>query len=117
MSTKLRIVRLLAAVIAALISCLFVSGYNWASLLSVERGQGLPAITDSVNQYAPWAYSIPLISGLLGIVLLRNRRRKFVLFEALIAFTWVAAFFWVLAAIFSWQLAHIEIIDSPKAIP
>ncbi len=107
MNAKQRFVRFLAAVIAALISCLFVSVYNWAC--SASYGHPNPAITDSVVRNAPYAYAVPIVMLLFGVGLFRSRKDRAVALESLISLLWIAAFAWALTAIFAWQLTHIEI--------
>jgi uncharacterized BrkB/YihY/UPF0761 family membrane protein len=109
MTSKPRLIRLCAAVIALLISCLFVSAYNQASLLSYERGRSLPEVTGVVVDYAGWAYCLPVVVLLLGLWLLFRKGDRDVAFECLVSFGWLAAFFWALAAILAWQVTHMKL--------
>lgn len=113
MSTKQQLVRLLAAVAIAVISCRFVTAYNVAALLSHERGRSLPAFTDAVVQYAAYAYVVPVAVLLLGLMLLRSTKDRRVMFECLIALAWILAFSWVLIALNSWQWTHVELFSGP----
>jgi hypothetical protein len=95
--------------LAALMACLFVSAYN---LISHDPRRSLPAITASVVALTPYAYLVPIILFFVGVALLRSRTERPVAFEALIASAWLLAFCWVLAALFAWQLTHVEIVDA-----
>ena len=111
MSFRVQVVRLLAATLIATTACVFVSFYNWASGLTVERGVPLAAITRHVVEYCPYAYAIPVLVLGAGIALLRGRRDPGVAVEIVLAFAWIAAFAWVLLTIWSWQIMRIEIMN------
>lgn len=107
MSPTQRLVRLLAAAIAALVSCLFVSGYSLACSLSYRPNY--PAFTEWVLRNARYAYALPIIMLLIGIWLLRRHPDRSVALECLLSLLWIGAFAWVLTALYAWQLVHIEI--------
>ena len=107
MSTKLRLVRLLAATVAALASCMFVSGYSLASSLSYRPNY--PAFTDWILRNARYAYALPLMILIFGVGLLRGKQDRPAAHECLVALLWVGAFVWALVAIYGWQLAQIQI--------
>lgn len=109
MSTKQGLVRLLAAALATLVACIFVTAYNW---VSHDPRYLLPAITRWLVAFTPYAYGVPVLVLLIGVVLLRSRTERIVAFEGLIATAWILAFCWVLASLFSWQLTHVEIVDA-----
>jgi len=115
MNDKGRLVRLLASAAAALVSCLFVSRYNWASYLSLERGQSLPAVTRYLVHATPYAYAIPGLVVLLGVVLVRRGSGSIVAFECLVAIAWLIALGWALAAVFAWQVVHIVLYSGPHS--
>ncbi len=108
-------VRLLGCAAAALISCFFVSRYNWASALTFERGVGFPGLTRAINSGAPVAYALPASVLLLGLLLLRRYPRSEVAFEILVWLSWLGAFAWALTAIYAWQVAHILIYNAPHS--
>lgn len=107
MSAKQHLVKLLAAVTAALVSCLFVHGYNWACLLSY--GPPNAVLTDSIFRNARYAYVVPILMLFFGIVLLRSPKDRSVGLDCLVSLAWIGALLWVLLAIYAWQLTHIEI--------
>jgi len=106
-------VRLLACVAAALISCVFVSLYSWASALTLDRGMALPAVARVVVSFMACAYAFPGAVLFLGAVQLRKYPRSVVAFECLVACAWLGALFWVLTAIYAWQVVHIELYSGP----
>ena len=107
MSAKQRLVRLLAAVIAASVSCLFVSGYNLACSLSYAPNY--PAVTRWIIRNARYAYALPFAMLILGFWLLRSRQDRPVALDCLVSLLWIGAFVWVLTAILGWQIEHIEL--------
>jgi len=107
MTTKLRLVRLLAAAVAALASCLFVSGYSLACSLSYRPSY--PVFTDWILRNARYAYALPLMILILGVGFLRGKQERPAAHECLVALLWIGAFVWALVAIYGWQLAQIEI--------
>jgi hypothetical protein len=111
MSFRVQVVRLLAATLIATTACVFVSFYNWASGLTVERGVPLAAITRHVVEYCPYAYAVPVLVLGAGIALLRGRRDPGIAIEIVLAFAWIAAFAWVLLTIWCWQIMRIEIMN------
>ena len=111
MAPKVQIVRMLAAALVALAACLFVSYYNWAFALTLERGIPLPRVTRQVVESTPYVYGVPVCVLFFGTLLLRGKRERAVVFESLIAFAWLASFVWVLIALWVWQLTRIEIMD------
>ena len=110
---KGRLVRLLACAVVALISCFFVSRYNWACSLSLERGMAPPAVAAWVGAAAPYAYAAPVLLFLLGVFLLRRGSGSIVACEGLIAISWLGAFARALTAIFARQVAHIVAYSGP----
>ncbi len=113
MASKQHLIRLLAAVTSALLSCSFVSMYNVAGVLAYERGRSLPAITASVVRWAPFAHVVPGALLVVGLLLLRSRKDKSVALECVASLGWLGALAWVLVAIFAWQLTHIELYSGP----
>jgi|ERR1035441_17904 hypothetical protein len=107
MSAKQHLVRLLAAAVAALVSCLFVSGYSLACSLSYPPNY--PAFTQWIFRNARYAYALPIAMLILGVWLLRSRQDRPVALECLVSLLWIGAFVWVLTAILAWQLVHIEL--------
>jgi hypothetical protein len=111
MASKVQLVRMVAATLVALAACLFVSFYNWAFALTVERGRSLPAVTHYVVHFTPYAYSAPVVVFSLGILFLRGGREKTVAFESVIALAWLASFVWVLFTLWAWQITRIELVN------
>jgi hypothetical protein len=114
MSRSEHLVKVLGAFLALLLSCLFVSRYNWASSLAVDaHGRPWPAVTEYLVRAAPYAYVIPVAVLLSGVLLLRHSQRSATALQILIALGYLAAFFWSMAAIYVWQVAHIETVSNP----
>jgi hypothetical protein len=111
MTFRVHLIRLLAATLFGVTACVFASLYNWASELTIERGSTLPAVTLCVVKYSPYAYAVPALVLVVGIVILRGRRDPSLPVEILSALGCIAAFAWVLLTILSWQVARIQIIN------
>ena len=111
MAVKIALIRLLTAVAATLIACVFVSLYNTFSSLIIGRGAALPMFTAIVVEYNRWAYVVPVFVFLLGLVFLRRGDDGAVGLECTISVAWLSALLWILFAIWAWQLPRIRIID------
>jgi hypothetical protein len=79
--------------------------------MTVERGWPLPRITHYVVACSPYAYAVPALALCVGIAVLRGPRHTRVIAEIILAFAYIAAFAWVLLAIWSWQIARVQLID------
>ena len=113
MSPRVPWIRLLTAVAAAGIACVFVSAYDWVSCLTMERNVSLPVGTSVVGQFSAYAYALPVFVFLLGVFFLRRRDGGGVGLECIISVTWLAAMLWILYAVWAWQLPRVIIISSP----
>lgn len=100
---------MLAAVLATLVACAFVSAYNF---LSLDMRNQLPAFTRWLLALTPYSYTVPAIVASIGVVLLRSRTARPIALEVLTASAWLFAFSWVLVALLCWQLTHVEIVDA-----
>jgi len=108
MAPKVPLVRLLTAVAVTVIACGFVSLYDLVSSLSIERGRVLPAITVIVLEYSRYAYVVPVLVLLLGLFFLRRRDGDPVGLECTISIAWLSALFWILLAVWAWQIPRIH---------
>ena len=102
-------IRLLSALTAGLLSCVFAQYYSMFSNLTVEHTWGLPQFTDVAFRVSRYAYLMPVLLFLLGILFLRKRDKGEIGFECTISLAWLLALFWALFVICVWVLPKIEI--------
>ena len=103
------IIRIAFAVCAGLIGCGFVSGYHGIMYHNyvVHGDFELPAITNLMTSLVPWAYAIPLLAIILGIVLAWRKERNRIAVLLLTQICWLFALGWPLLCILAWQLPFI----------
>ena len=114
MSKTSDFVRLSAATIVGFISSVFVTYYNEVSTWVFQQeqpGSVLPALTIGVIHFAPYLHVIPTVALIAGVFVLKAPTMRPVLFECLIAVTWVIAFAWALVALWVWQIARIHLVN------
>lgn len=111
MRFKIQLIKLLTATAVTVIACAFATLYGMITVLTLQRGIPLPAITDVIFHHSKWAYLFPAAVLISGILLLRRGDTGSVAFEFLISFAWVAAILWILASVWAWQLPRVPMID------
>lgn len=103
MLPKVPLVRLLTAAAVALIACTFVNRYSSVAYFT-NPGAHFPPYTRLVWTYSAYAYILPVLVLLFGVLFLRRGRVESVGFECTISFAWIAALLWVLVALWAWEL-------------
>ena len=111
MTAKIPAIRLLTAVLASITACAFVSAFDFVSRWVIGFSTPLPALTDIAVRYSGFAYALPTIVLLAGIIFIRQGERGGVGFECVVSTAWLFALLWILFAICVWQLPRIEIVD------
>jgi hypothetical protein len=111
MATRAPLVRLLTAVALGLIACVFVSFYSDTSWIIFGRDRPLYLAPGFMIHYGRYAYGVPTLVLACGLILLRRLDQKLAAFEILLSLAWLSAFAWILATIWAWQVARIEIIN------
>lgn len=115
---SVELVRLLAAVMIALASCLFVAAYND---LAENRfpfdhpGQTLqarPDLGEFVTVHRHHAYAIPVAGLLLGSVIIWRWPKSKVLIELVVQTLWLLAFMWAGSVLLLWQIQNIPVFSA-----
>src|ERR1035437_6199829 len=98
---------------ASLVSCFFVHAYSWTC--SACYGHVDLPIANAILHNAGYAYAVPVVILLLGLLLLWSTKDRTVAIECVNALAWLSAFAWALTAILFWQVSQIRI--SSGAMP
>jgi len=111
MKYSVQIVRLLAATAASAVACFFVVAYTHLSQYRFEHehpdAEGLISGTDFLASYGQWAYGLPIVALLLGILFIR--RGASVAFETVLACTWLMSLVWVGGCLLLWLAQNVPI--------
>ena len=117
---SVELVRLLAAVMIGLASCLFVAAYNNLAETRFpfdHPGQTLRARPDLgvfVTVHRHHAYVIPVAGLLLGSVIIWRWPKSKVLIELVIQTLWLLAFTWAGIVLLLWQIQNIPIFSAMR---
>ena len=108
-TNKVPLVRLLTAAAVALIACAFVSQYSWIASITRDPDASLPFYTGLVWRYSSYAYALPVLVLSFGVFFIRRSGAERVGLECVISVAWIAALFWILFALWAWELPRIQL--------
>jgi len=117
---SVELVRLLAAVVIGLGSCLFVSAYNRLAETRFpfdHPGQELRARPDIgvfVTDHQQYAYTIPVLGFLVGCLIIWQWPKSKVLIELVVQILWILAFMWAGLVLIIWQIQNIPIFSGMR---
>ena len=102
-------VRIALAACAALIGCLFVLCYNGIMYHNVVEhyDSDIPGGTRLIDALAGWAFAIPILTAILGVMLAMSHERSGTPVLLLTQLCWLFALAWPLACILAWELPFI----------
>jgi hypothetical protein len=112
---SVEVVRLLAAVVIALASCIFVAAYNGYAETRFpfdHPGETLtarPVIGEFVAVHGKHAYVVPVAGLLLGTLVIWRWPTSHVLIELVVLVLWILAFIWAGVVLIVWQVQNIPI--------
>jgi len=79
--------------------------------MTIDRGVNLPVLTYIPLRFGRYAYFVPGLLFLLGIIFLQERDGGAVGFEFTISLAWLLALSWTVFTIFVWVLLRIELVN------
>ena len=110
---KVQLTRLLSAVVLSVAACFFVVTYTRFSHFRFRfehPGAQLMKGCVFIVHYSVVAYVIPIIALLAGIVALRARN-SIVIFEVILAVTWVLSLGWAGLCLLLWQSQNVPMFS------